>query len=279
VTIELGRFGIWLQDYKWNPELAAEVEKLGYGAIWVGSSPSGDLRDVESLLEATERAVVATSIVNVWKDDPATVSESFHRLAAHYPDRFLLGIGIGHPEHTQRYASPYQTLVDYLDALDKGGVPIERRALAALGPKVLRLARDRTAGALPYLTTPKHTRQARELLGPDALLVPEHKVVVETDPQRARAIGRLRVQNPYLGLVNYTNNLRKFGYTDEDIDGGGSDRLIDALVLHGTPQTVAAGLREHFDAGADHVAIQPLSNKPAGLLPALQTLAPALQAD
>lgn len=279
MTIELGRFGVWLQDYKLNPDLAAEVEKLGYGAIWVGSSPGGDLRDVEGLLDGTEQIVVATSIVNVWKDDPATVSKSFHRLAARYPDRFLLGIGIGHPEHTQRYASPYQTLVEYLDGLDKGGVPIERRALAALGPKVLRLARDRTAGALPYLTTPEHTRQARELLGPDALLVPEHKVVVETNPQRARAIGRPRIQNPYLGLVNYTKNLRKFGYTDEDIENGGSDRLIDALALHGTPEAVAAGLRAHFEAGADHVAIQPLANKPAGLLPALQTLAPALQED
>ena len=276
MTIDLGRFGVWLQAHKWGPELAVELDKLGYGAIWVGSSPSGDLRDIESLLLATDRIAVATSIVNIWKDDPKTVAKSFHRVTSRYPDRFLLGVGAGHPEQTKQYASPYGTLVDYLDALDEGGVPVDRRVLAALGPKVLRLARDRTAGALPYLTTPAHTEQAREILGPDALLAPEQKVVLETDPDRARAIARPRIQNPYLGLVNYTNNLRRFGFTDEDLAGGGSDSLIDALGLHGTAETVVAGLTAHLDAGADHVAVQLLAKDPADLIPGFRALAEAM---
>jgi probable F420-dependent oxidoreductase len=276
VTMNLGRFGVWLQDYKLSGELAAEIERLGYGAIWVGSSPAADLRTIEDLLDATDGITVGTSIVNVWKDDAATLSESYHRLAERYRDRLLLGIGIGHPEQSRQYRSPYQTLVDYLDALDEGGVPVERRALAALGPRVLRLAGDRTAGALPYLTTPDHTRHAREILGPDALLVAEHKVVLDTDPKRARRLGMQRVAS-YLRLVNYTNNLRRYGFTDEDF--AGSDRLVDALTLHGTAETVAAGLRAHLDAGANHVAVQPLTEQIDAILPALQTLAPALRGD
>ena len=164
-----------------------------------------------------------------------------HRVAAAHPGRFLLGVGIGHPEATQEYRSPYDTIVDYLDVLDAEGVPVEDRALAALGPKVLALAAERTAGAHPYLTTPEHTRHAREILGDGPLLAPEQKVVLDTDPVAARALGRPAVDRPYLHLRNYTSNLKRLGWTDADLADGGSDALIDALAVHGDAATVAAG--------------------------------------
>ncbi len=276
MTVELGRFGIWQGGHNLSPELAAGVEKLGFGTVWIGSSPSGDLRLAERLLEATTRIAVGTSIVNVWKDAPELVAESYHRVEERFPGRFMVGIGIGHPEQSAAYTSPYNKLVEYLDALDAAGVPAGRRALAALGPKVLRLAAERSAGALPYLVTPEHTRRAREILGPDALLAPEHKVVVDADPERGRELGRARVSKPYLGLVNYVNNLRKLGYTDEDVAGSGSDRLIDDLALHGTPAAIAKGLGAHFDAGADHVVVQVLKGPGDDLLAKHAELAEAL---
>ena len=269
--IELGRIGIWRHATGLTPELAAEVEALGYRAIWIGGSPGGDLGLAEQLLDATERITVATGIVNVWKDDAPTVGASYHRIEARHPGRFLLGLGIGHPEATQEYRQPYATLVSYLDELDDLGVPAQARVLAALGPKVLAVAARRTAGAHPYLVTPDHTRQARQLLGAGPLLAPEQMVVLETDPERARAIGRPRVQKPYLGLSNYLANLRRLGWTDADLADGGSDRLIDALVLHGDAEAIGRGIAAHLDAGADHVAIQVLGPDP---LPALLALAP-----
>jgi probable F420-dependent oxidoreductase len=269
--IELGRIGIWRHATGLTPELAAEVEALGYGAIWIGSSPDGDLRLAEQLLDVTDHIAVATGIVNVWKDDAATVAASYHRIAARHADRFLLGLGIGHPEATQEYRQPYATLVSYLDELDDLGVPAEARVLAALGPKVLALAARRTAGAHPYLVTPDYTREARQLLGAGPLLAPEQKVVLEADPERARAIGRPRVEKPYLGLSNYLANLRRLGWTDADLADGGSDALIDALVLHGEAEEIGRGITAHLDAGADHVAIQVLGPEP---LTALRALAP-----
>ena len=173
MSIELGQAGIWRHPSGLTPELAAEAEALGYGAIWVGGSPPGDLGVVERLLDMTERIVVATGIVNVWQDDAATVGASYHRITARHPGRFLLGLGIGHPEATQRYRQPYATLVSYLDRLDDLKVPAEGRVLAALGPRVLRLSAERAAGAHPYLVTPEHTRQARQILGDGPLLAPE----------------------------------------------------------------------------------------------------------
>jgi probable F420-dependent oxidoreductase len=207
MSIELGKVGIWRHPSGLTPETAAEVEALGYSAIWLGGSPDGDLGVVDPLLDATDRVVVGTSIVNVWKDDAATVAAAYHRLTTKYPDRFLLGLGIGHPEATQQYQKPYDKLVSYLDELDDLEVPASGRALAALGPRVLRLSAERSAGALPYLVTPEHTRQARQILGAGPLLAPEQKLVLETDPEQARAIGRPRVQNPYLSLTNYRSNL------------------------------------------------------------------------
>jgi probable F420-dependent oxidoreductase len=274
MSIELGRIGIWRHASGLTPEVVAEVEALGYGAIWVGGSPPGDLGVVEHLLDTTDHIAVATGIVNVWKDDAATVGASYHRITARHPGRFLLGLGIGHPEATREYQQPYAKLVSYLDELDDLKVPAGGRALAALGPKVLRLAAERSAGAHPYLVTPEHTRQARQILGDGPLLAPEQKVVLETDPVQARAIGRPYVRNPYLGLTNYLSSLRRLGWRDADFADGGSDALIDALVVHGDATAIARGIAAHLDAGADHVAVQALNPDP---LPALRALADGLQ--
>ncbi len=276
VTIQLGKYGLWRGWPGLDAQIAAEVEALGYGAIWIGGSPRGDLKIAESLLAATERIVVATSIVNMWSTPASEVGPSYRRLAEAYPDRFLLGVGIGHPEAVKEYRKPYATMVEYLDALDAEKVPRHGRALAALGPRALRLSADRTWGTLPYLTTPEHTRQAREALGPGPLVAPEQKVVVDTDAQRARSIGRPVVATPYLKLRNYTSNLLRLGWTEDDIADDGSDALIDALVAHGDAATVAGRLAAHLDAGADHVAVQVLTADNASPLPALRELSAAL---
>jgi probable F420-dependent oxidoreductase len=272
--LDLGRVGVWTFGAP-KPEQAAEIEKLGYSAVWPGGSPAADLAFVEPLLAATEKLQVATGIVNVWTAPAAQVAESYHRIEAAYPGRFVLGVGIGHPEHTKEYRKPYDVLVEYLDQLDAAGVPVARRVVAALGPKVLRLAADRSAGAHPYLTTPEHTAEARKVIGPDAFLAPEHKVVL-TDgsaeaAEEARAIGRQTVDF-YLNLSNYLNNWRRLGFSEDDIAKPGSDALIDAVVAHGTPDAIAARLTEHLDAGADHVTIQVLGGWDK-LVPTLTALA------
>jgi probable F420-dependent oxidoreductase len=272
----LGRFGIWQASALVTPEVAVDLERLGYGTLWLGGSPDGDLRHVEELIEATTTLTLATSIVNMWKDDARTVAASFARIEAKHPGRFLLGVGAGHPEATQEYASPYDTLAGYVDVLLGNGVPADSLVLAALGPRVLRLAGERTAGAIPYLVPPEHTRQARAILGAGPLLAPEQKAVLETDPQRARALGRPRVRRPYLGLVNYTSNLRRLGWSEADLSGGGSDALIDALVAWGTGAEVAAKLGEHVEAGADHVAVQLLTASGDDLTDGYRRLAQAL---
>jgi len=273
MSIELGAVGISRVPSGLTPEVVTEVEALGYGTIWVSGSPPGDLDVVERLLASTEHIVLATGIVNAWKDDAATVGTSYHRITARYPGRFLLGLGIGHPEATREYQHPYAKLVSYLDQLDDLKVPAGGRVLAALGPRVLRLSAERAAGAHPYLVTPEHTRQARQILGDGPLLAPEQKLVLETDPERARAIGRSRVQDP-LGLANYVSNLRRLGWTDADLAGGGSDALIDALAVHGDAAAIARGVTAHLEAGADHVAVQVLNPDP---LPALRALAGQLR--
>ncbi|MDQ6899487.1 MAG: LLM class F420-dependent oxidoreductase [Candidatus Dormibacteraeota bacterium] len=276
MTVHVGKVGIWRSWRQVNVELAAAVERLGYGAIWLGSSPPGDLKIVENLLDSTSTITVATSIVNMWNEDAAPVAASYQRITAKHPARFLLGVGIGHPEATQAYQRPYDKMVAYLDQLDQAGVPEQERVLAALGPRVLKLSGERTAGAHPYLTTPEHTKQARAILGPGRLVAPVQKVVMETDPELARGIGRPAVQKPYLGLSNYLKNLRRLGYTDADLAEGGSDRLIDALVLHGDAGTITRGIAGHFDAGADHVAIQALTTVDGDPLLTYRALAGAL---
>ncbi|MFF0815458.1 LLM class F420-dependent oxidoreductase [Rhodococcus sp. NPDC003318] len=275
-TPDLGRFGVWRHAYGLTPDFVRELESYGYGTFWLGGSPPADLKIAEQVLDASTTLVVATGITNIWNAPAAEVAESFHRLEAKHPGRFLLGVGVGHPEASKDvYRKPYQAVVEYLDVLDDAGVPASRRVLAALGPKMLRLAADRAAGAHPYLTTPQHTREARELLGTGTLLAPEQKFVIGTDPAAAREIGRPPVANPYLKLRNYTSNLTRLGFTDDDIANDGSDAVIDALVAHGDADTVAAKVTEHLDAGADHVCVQSLP--PTGdALPPLAELATAL---
>ncbi|TMR41264.1 LLM class F420-dependent oxidoreductase [Actinomadura geliboluensis] len=271
--IELGRLGIWRPWSMLDPELAKDVEDLGYGAIWIGGSPRGDLKIAERLLAGTDRIVIATGIVNMWATPAAEVAASYHRLNEAHGGRFLLGVGIGHPEATQEYRSPYETIVRYLDDLDAAGVPAGGRVLAALGPKVLRLAAERTAGAHPYFTTPEHTQQARETLGAGPLLVPEQKVVLDTDAARARATAR-EAARMVLGLRNYVGNFKRLGFSDADVAGGGSDALIDALVAQGGAAALAARVRGHLDAGADQVAVQVLGDDDPR--PALREIAEAL---
>ena len=239
--------------------------------MWIGGSPAGDLNYVEPILEQTETLQVATGIVNVWTAPAEQVAEAYHRIEDAYPGRFLLGVGIGHPEHTEEYRKPYDVLVEYLDALDAAKVPTSRRVIAALGPKVLKLSAQRSAGAHPYLTTPEHTGQAREMIGNTVFLAPEHKVVLTTDAEEAREIGRQTVDF-YLNLSNYLNNWKRLGFTDEDVAKPGSDKLIDAVVAHGTADDIAKRLTEHLDAGADHVTIQVLGGWDK-LLPTLTELA------
>jgi probable F420-dependent oxidoreductase len=265
----LGRFGSFGRGV--TPQQAKEIEALGYGAVWVGGSPPAELEWVEPILQATSTLQVATGIVNIWSAPAKPVAESFHRIDKAYPGRFLLGIGVGHPEAVSEYRKPYDALVEYLDRLDDYGVPAERRVVAALGPRVLQLSAQRGAGAHPYLTTPEHTAHARELIGPSAFLAPEHKVVLTTDADHARSVGR-RALDIYLNLANYLNNWRRLGFTDNDITRPGSDRLVDALVAYGTTDSIAARLNEHLDAGADHVAVQVLT-KSENLVPALAELA------
>jgi probable F420-dependent oxidoreductase len=273
----LGRIGVWRRTQDVSPELAVGLEGLGYGTLWVGSSPGGDLSQIEELLDATSSLVVATGIVNIWADAAQPIAAGWHRITARHPGRFLLGVGIGHPEAAgARYTKPYEALVAYLDELDDAKVPVSERVVAALGPRVLRLAAERSLGAHPYLTTPEHTRQARELLGDGVLLAPEQKVVLNADPAAARAIGGPTIATPYLALVNYKNNLRRLGFTDADFADGGSDRLIDALLAHGDAAAAAARVTEHLDAGADHVAIQLLTAPDEDLLDSYRRLAEVL---
>ncbi|HEY5844589.1 MAG TPA: LLM class F420-dependent oxidoreductase [Mycobacterium sp.] len=265
---DLGKYGVFGRGA--TPQQAKEIEALGYGAVWVGGSPPAELDWVEPLLAATDTLQVATGIVNIWTAAAGPVAESFHRIDKAYPDRFLLGIGVGHPEATTEYKKPIAALTEYLDKLDEYGVPRQRRVVAALGPRVLELSARRSAGAHPYLTTPEHTAQAREVIGPDAFLAPEHKVVLTTDGEKARAVGR-KALDIYLNLANYLSNWKRLGFTDDDVAKPGSDALVDAVVAYGTPEQIAARLRAHLDAGADHVPVQVLTS-PDKLVPALAEL-------
>ena|SRR5947209_6451542 len=270
---DLGRFGVFLATRSVSPDLAAGIESLGYGAVWVGGSPDADLAWVEPALARTSSLQLATGIVNIWTAPAPAVAESFARIEGAHPGRFLLGVGVGHRERTDEYVKPYDALVSYLDALDAAMVPTSRRVLAALGPRVLRLAAERSAGAHPYLVTPEHTAKAREQVGNSVFLAPEHKVVLGTDPAEARAIGRKTAER-YLALSNYVNNLQRLGFTQDDVRSPGSDKLIDAVVAHGTPEAIARRLGEHRDAGADHVAVQVLgAANDEALLSALSELA------
>lgn len=271
-TPDLGRFGFF--GLGATPEQAQEIERLGYGTIWIGGSPPAELSFVEPLLEATTNLKVGTSIVNIWTAAAQPVAESFHRINAAYPGRFVLGIGVGHPEvQGQQYRKPYEALVLYLDELDEHGVPANQRVLAAQGPRVMRLAAERAAGAHPANATPEHAAQAREIIGPNALLLPVHNVVLNGDAEAARATARSGLDH-YFSLANYVRSWKRLGFTDADATRPGSDKLIDAVVAHGTPEQIAKRLGEYLQAGANHVALLTLGVYDTALaLPVLAELA------
>jgi probable F420-dependent oxidoreductase len=259
--MQLGEIGIWT-SYRAigerNAGEAAELaEDLGYGAFWLGGSPQ--LPTVRPLLDATQRLIVATGIVNVWQYEPAKLAGEHAELTRDFPGRLLLGIGIGHPEATSEYSKPLSTMREFFDGLDGAATPVPRneRCAAALGPKMLDLSAQRSLGTLTYFSPVEHTRFARERVGESALVAPELACVVDTDTDRARTKARSYAEL-YLGLRNYTTNLLNFGFTDKDIADGGSDRLIDTIIPHGTADEIAAVAREHLDAGADHVCLQPV---------------------
>jgi len=259
--MELGEFGVWT-SFRTIPEesateAAALVESLGFGALWLGGSPK--LPSVEPLLAASSTLAVATGIVNVWQNEPAELAAQFHALDGEHPGRLLVGIGIGHPEATAEYRSPLATMRAFLDGLDEAPEPLprNRRAVSALAPRMLALAAERSLGTHTYFVPVEHTRWARAQLGPGPLIAAELACVVDEDDERARAAAR-RYAEMYLARSNYTNALRRLGYGDDDLGGGGSDRLIDAVIPHGSAEQVAAVARAHRAAGADHVCLQPV---------------------
>lgn len=287
-----GRIGVWHGLFTRAPvreirAAAAEIENLGYGTLWLSEAPGtrDPYASAAVMLAATERIAVGTGIANIWARDATATAAASTTLAEAFPGRFILGLGVSHgPIVASRghdYAKPLAAMRTYLDDMDSAEADLPRaerpapRLLAALRPRMLELARDRADGVHPYLVPVEHTALAREIIGADKLLVPEQAVVVETDPVRARTLAREHLAY-YLELPNYVNNWREFGFTDNDFSDGGSDSLVDALVAWGDAETVAKRVHAHLDAGADHVALQPLTPSLAEATTALHTLAPAL---
>jgi probable F420-dependent oxidoreductase len=270
--LALRGIGLWSGELRRGDEgevrdAAAELDELGYTAVWLPGGAGGPvLERAQALLDATSRIMVATGILNVWRHSPVEVAQAHASLALGSQGRFLLGLGVSHARSIEEYRRPLSTMRAYLDALDAEPAPVPRgeRVLAALGPRMLDLARDRTAGAHPYFVTPEHTRVARDRLGPGPLLAPEQAVVLDTDRTRARETARAHVSR-YLELPNYTNNLRRLGFTDGDLAGTGSDRLVDAVVAQGDAEAIGARVREHREAGADHVCLQVLGGSDSNL--------------
>lgn len=250
--------GSWTVEGRPEINAAAELQALGYGAIWSsGGFEPGLATRFRRLLAGTTDIVVASGIVTIWKSAARELAAAVADLETAHPGRFLFGVGASHGPVIDGYERPYSHMVDFLDALDaaRPTVARDRRVLAALGPRMLELAAERSAGAHPYLVPVEHTALARQVMGPGPLLAPEVTVVLERDPARAREAAR-RFTAGYLALPNYADNLRRLGFSDDDVAGGGSDRLIDAVVAWGDAETVATRVREHHDAGADHVCIQ-----------------------
>jgi probable F420-dependent oxidoreductase len=267
--MDFGNFGAWTSYRRIGKEDAGEaaraVEEAGLGTLWLGGSPR--LEEMRPLLDGSEKLVVGTSIVNIWGYDPADLVREFHALEADFPDRVCVGIGVGHPEATSDYKRPLTNLEAFLDGIDAADapIPVDRRIIAALGPKMLAMSARRSLGTIPYFSSVDHTRFSRETVGPDALVIPEIACVIDEDVGRARATAR-EYAALYLGLSNYTNALLEHGFERSDIEDGGSDRLIDHVIPHGTAEDVAAAARAHVEAGADHVALQAIGGDgvPAG---------------
>ncbi|WP_371633501.1 LLM class F420-dependent oxidoreductase [Streptomyces sp. NBC_01259] len=263
-----GRIGIWSSALHGSrvddagkraiAEAVAELEELGYGTLWIGGSPSPE--DAAAVVDATSKATVATGILSIWDHTAQDVAARIAAIDEKVRGRFVLGLGVSHGPMVPQYAKPYSAMVAYLDALDAAAPSVDsgHRVLAALGPKMLKLAADRALGAHPYLVTAEHTAEAREALGPDALLAPELSVVLDTDADRARTTAR-NMLGMYLQLPNYTDNLLRLGFAESDFADGGSARLLGALFALGDAGQVKARAQQYLDAGADHVALQVLT--------------------
>lgn len=279
--MDIGRIGVWTFQLEALParaaqEVVAEIEELGYRAVWFPEAMGREaLTHAGLLLAATRRIVVATGIANIWARDPMAMVAGQKTLTEAYPGRFLLGIGVSHAPLVEgvrglRYEKPLSAMRAYLDRMDSApyvaAPPTSElvRIIGALAPKMLRLSAERCAGAHPYFVPPEHTSYARSILGKGPLLAPEQAVVFETDPSKARAIARAHMEM-YLRLPNYVNNLKRLGFTEEDVSSGGSDRLVDAIVAWGDLDAVVRRIRAHLDAGADHVGVQVLTADPAAL--------------
>jgi probable F420-dependent oxidoreductase len=281
--MDLGRIGAWWSG-TWKvadqPDLdsAAAMEALGYATLWSsGGFDPGLSPHFGALLDSTRTAIVASGILSIWATTPEEIGPAVAGLEVRHPGRFLLGLGTSHSAVVADYSKPYSKMVAYIDGLDalEQPVPPERRMLAALAPRMLELAAERAAGAHPYFVPVEHTALARRVIGPDRLLATEVAVVLETDPAKARQLARAYA-SIYLSLPNYTSNLRRFGYGDDDIEHGGSDRLIDAVIPWGDVATIAERVGEHLDAGADHVCLQVVADRPDFPLDEYRALAPAL---
>jgi len=268
--------GIWSGALRYGDPaeaatMATELETLGYSALWLPDVGGKLFESLANMLTATTTTTIATGILNVWMHTPEVAAAQHAAMTAEYGHRFLCGLGIGHRPFIDMviapgtYQNPVETMAGYLDGLDGAETPLASvdRVLAALGPKMLELARARTAGTHPYLVTPELTAKARAGIGPDLLVASEQGVVLDTNPASARATARLHLKT-YLALPNYSNNWKRQGFTDDDLADGGSDRLVDALVVWGDEATIAARVQEQRDAGADHVCIQVLTDNPAG---------------
>ena len=286
-TPNLGRVGIWSMELRFGDpaattEAATELDALGYGTLWLPGGMGGDLlNDLSRLLEATKTATIASGILNIWKHDAAEVAAWWHGLPDDHKSRFLLGLGVSHGATVgAAYAKPLTAMKAYLAQLTEAGVPSSSICLAALGPKMVELARDQTAGAHPYLVTPEHTAIARAALGEGPLLAPEQGVVFDPDPARVRDLARPYVKG-YGQLENYANSWRRLGFSEDDI-ATTSDRLVDALFACGDAEVIAARIDAHIAAGADHVCLQVVGNTAPGahdvaaLRPAWRALAGAL---
>jgi len=294
--MNLTSLGIWTAQFDFQPasvvrDAAQELEALGYASLWIGENVGREpISQSAILLAATQDVTIATAVANLWARDPLSMAAAHQTLTEAYPDRFILGLGVSHPRLVNdirglSYNRPLEATRDYLAAMDNlaqryRAVRADNtiRMLAALGPHMLRLAAEHTDGAHTYLVPPEHTAQARQILGPTKLLVPEQAVVLDGDKARAREIGRKHLRR-YLALPNYTNNLRRLGYSTDDLEGHGSDRLVDALIAWGDEGDIAERVRQHHQAGANHVCLQVLDPDLRGLpLPQWRRLATTISA-
>jgi probable F420-dependent oxidoreductase len=274
--VDLRGTGIWSIQLRYGDsgqvrDASTEIEELGYSAIWIpGGREAGVLAHIGRTLAATQRIVVAAGVINIWMDQAPDIAADHAVLARDHPGRLLLGFGVSHAPTieggNQIYARPLAKIERYLDDLDSARTPVRasERVLAALGPRMLELARQRSAGAHPYLVTPDHTAVAREVLGPDRLLAPEQMALLSTNVSESRQTARSHLAR-YLQLPNYTNNMLRHGFRDEDLADGGSDRLVDAMVAHGDVDAVVSRIEQHRQAGADHVCVQFLRPDPTEL--------------